>query len=62
MPRVTLDLSLEEIKSLILQLPSEELLAVADAIEERRETMVMMQLAETSFSEWNEAGEDLYDA
>jgi len=62
MPRVTLDLSLEEIKSLILQLPSEELLAVADAIEERRETMVMMQLAETGFSEWNEEGEDLYDA
>jgi len=62
MPRVTLDLSLEEIKSLILKLPSEDLLAVADAIEERRETMVMMQLAETGFSEWNEEGEDLHDA
>ena len=62
MPRVTLDLSLEEIKALILQLPPAELLSVADAIEERRETASMMQLAETGFAEWTEEGEDLYDA
>jgi len=62
MPQVTLDLSLEEIKALILQLPAGELLALVDAIEERVETGAMMQLAETGFEEWNEQGEDIYDA
>lgn len=62
MPQVTLDLSIEEIKAIIFQLPPEELLALVDAIEERAETFVMMQLAETGFREWNEEGEDIYDA
>lgn len=62
MPQVTLDMSLEEIKTLILQLPPQELLALMDALEERVETVAMMQLAETSLKEWNEQGEDLYDA
>lgn len=60
--QVTLSLSVEEIKALILQLPAQELLALADAIEERVETVAMMQLAETGFVEWNEEGEDIYDA
>lgn len=62
MPRVTLDLSVEEIKALVFQLPAQELLALVDAIEDRAETVAMMQLAETGFQEWNEEGEDLYDA
>lgn len=60
--QVMLNLSVEEIKALILQLPAQELLALADAIEERVETVAMMQLAETGFVEWNEEGEDIYDA
>jgi hypothetical protein len=62
MPQVTLDLSVEKIKALIFQLPAQELLTLADAIEERVETVAMMQLAETGFREWNEEGEDIYDA
>lgn len=62
MPQVTLNLEIEEIKALILQLPPQELLALVDAIEERVETVAMMQLAETGFAEWDEAGEDIYDA
>ena len=62
MPQVTLDLSLEEIKTLIFQLPPQELLTLVDAIEGRAETMAMMQLAETGFREWHEEGEDIYDA
>lgn len=62
MPRVTLDLSVEEIKALIFQLPARELLTLVDAVEERAETVAMMQLAETGFREWNEEGEDIYDA
>ena len=51
MPRVTLDVSVEEIKALIFQLPAREILALADVIEERAETVAMMQLAETGFRE-----------
>lgn len=47
MPRVTSDVSVEEIRALILQLPAREILALADAIEERVETVAMMQSAET---------------
>lgn len=62
MPQVMLDLSVEEVKALILQLPAQELLTLVDAIEERVETVAMMQLSETGFKEWNEEGEDIYDS
>jgi hypothetical protein len=62
MLQVTLDLSVEKIKALILQLPAQELLTLVDAIEERVETVAMMQLADTGFEEWNEEGENVYDA
>ncbi len=62
MPQITLDMDLEEIKELVLQLPPEELLALIEAMEERAEIINMMSLAETGFAEWNEAGEDIYDA
>jgi len=62
MPQITLDMSIEEIKDLVLQLPPQELLALVDAIEERAETISMMSLAETAFAEWHEEGEDIYDA
>lgn len=60
MPQI--DMSTEEIKALIFQLPPAELLKIAEAIEERAETIAMMQLSETAFQEWNEPGEDIYDA
>jgi hypothetical protein len=62
MPEVTLKMSMDEIKGLIFQLPAQELLALVDAIEDRAETVAMMQLAETGFQEWNEEGEDIYGA
>lgn len=62
MPQVTLDMRVDEIKALIFQLPAEGLLTLVDAIEERAETVAMMRLAETGFGEWNEEGEDIYDA
>lgn len=57
-----LDISAEEIKELVLRLPPDELLKIAAAIDARAETIEMMRLAESGFREWNEAGEDLYDA
>jgi hypothetical protein len=62
MPKVTSHLSADEIKNLVLQLPTREFLALVDAIEERAETIAMMRLSETGFNEWNEEGEDIYDA
>lgn len=59
MPKVTLDLKVEEIKNLILQLPAQELLDLMDALEERAETIAMMGLAERGFREWNKQGEDI---
>jgi len=62
MPQVTLDISTEELKALILQLPPEDLLTIADEVEDRAETIAMMKLSEASFEEWNEPGEEIYDA
>ena len=61
MPRLTMNISLQEIKALIFQLPAREFLSLADAVEERSETIAMMKLSETGFQEWNEVGEDIYD-
>ncbi|MBW4497847.1 MAG: hypothetical protein KME26_33265 [Oscillatoria princeps RMCB-10] len=53
--------SVEEIKAMILQLPVRELAALMAEIEERLETVTMMELAETGFQEWNDPEEDIYD-
>jgi hypothetical protein len=62
MPHVTLNMTLEEIREIIFQLPSADFLALVDAIQDRADTVAMMQLAETGFAEWNEPGVDIYDA
>ena len=62
MPRIIVDLSTEEIKNMVFQLPAQEFLVLVDAIEERAEAIAMMRLSETGFHEWNEDGEDIYDA
>lgn len=61
MPKVSLDLTVDELKAMILQLPPQDLLMLIEALEERAETLAMMQLAEASFREWEEPGEDIYD-
>ena len=61
MPQLKLDLKIDDIESLILQLPAEQFMTLADTIMERAETLGMMQLSETGFKEWNEKGEDIYD-
>lgn len=61
MPRVSLNVSRDDIKDLIRQLPPEDLLAVWEAIEGRAETLGFMRLAETGFAEWNDEAEALSD-
>lgn len=58
---MTVNVSIEEIKAMIFQLPVEKLVALMAEIEERLETVTMMQLAETGFNEWNDPEEDIYN-
>ncbi|GGA47829.1 hypothetical protein [Okeania sp. KiyG1] len=53
--------TIEEIKALIFKLPIQEQIILIEDLEERLETLTMMELAETGFSEWNEPEEDIYD-
>ncbi|MGD1713745.1 hypothetical protein [Dapis sp. BLCC M172] len=58
---MTLNPTIEEIKALIFQLPIQEQITLIEELEERLETITIMQLAETGFSEWNEPEEDIYN-
>jgi hypothetical protein len=55
-------LTTADIKVLIFQLPDHELLNLITEIEEKLATNMLMQLAETTFDEWNDLEEDIYDA
>jgi hypothetical protein len=61
MAQVTLELTVEEVRNLVFQLPPLDFIRLADEIQERAETFQMMSLAESGFAEWNESGEDIYD-
>ena len=50
-----------EIKKLLFQLPQQDLAELFEELESRMETFEMMRLAESGFSEWLEAGEDIYE-
>ena len=52
---------LEEIKQMIFQLSIQEQIALMEDLAEKLETVQMMQLAETGFTEWNDQEEDIYD-
>lgn len=58
----TLNLDVGQLKALILQLPAPKFLELMEMLEERVETLSMMQLAETGFREWHEEEEDRYNA
>jgi hypothetical protein len=53
------NLTTEDIKTLLFQLPISELIKLIAEVEEKLDTTIMMQLAETSFDEWNEPEEDI---
>ena len=62
MAKLTLDVTVDEIRDMIAQLPPDDFLRLTDALEEHATTLAMMKLAETGFREWDEEGEDIYDA
>ncbi len=52
--------TLEEIKQMIFQLPIKEQITLMEDLEEKLETIQIMQIAETGFTEWNDEEEDIY--
>lgn len=54
------NLTVEEIKQIIFKLPIQEQIILKEEIEDKLETLEMMQLAETGFTEWNDEEEDIY--
>ncbi len=58
MPKVTIDVTVEEIKKLLPQLSTEEILKLDRGIHEYLETHMMMSVSHTSFAEWEDAEKD----
>lgn len=62
MTQAKVPLSVEEIKSLVFQLPVHDLVNLIADIEERLQTTGMMKLSESGFQDWNDEEEDIYNA
>lgn len=58
---MTIKPTVEEIKQIIFQLPIQEQIILKEELEEKLETLEIMQLSETGFLEWNDEEEDIYD-
>ena len=54
-------MTVAEIKQIIFNLPLDEPIALDEEISEKIAATVMMKLAETGFSEWNDPEEDIYN-
>ena len=53
--------TLEQVKDLILKLPIPEQIILLEDLEERLETLIIMNLVETGFQEWNDPEENIYN-
>lgn len=62
MPKVTIDVTVEEIKKLLPHLSPEQILKLDGEIHDYLETHMMMSAARKSFAEWENPEEDIYDA
>lgn len=60
MPKVTIDVTVEEIKKLLPRLTPEQILKLDREIHEYLETYMMMSVARTAFPEWDDKEEDIY--
>lgn len=60
MYKVTIDVTVEEIKKLLPQLSPEQVIKLDHEIHEYLETHMMMSVAQTSFTEWEDEEEDIY--
>ncbi len=62
MAKVTLELTPDNVRDILFQLPPDDFVALAQSMQERAETLQMMRLAETGFREWEHEEEDIYEA
>ena len=58
MSKVTIEVTVTEIKKLLPRLSTEEILKLDEEIHEYLETHMMMSVAQTSFKEWEDKEED----
>ncbi|MEK9133762.1 MAG: hypothetical protein AAB333_02785 [Pseudomonadota bacterium] len=61
MPKLTIDVTVEEIKKLLPHLSTEEILKLDHGIHEYLETHMMMSVSQPSFTEWDDKEEDIYN-
>ena len=54
--------SVEEVRQLAFQLSQQDLLSLLTDIQERLYTSELMAIAESSFQEWNDPEEDIYNS
>ena len=54
-------ISIEEVRQLAFQLSQKDLLLLLTDIQERPYTSELMSIAESSFQEWNNPEEDIYN-
>ena len=62
MLQTQLPISVEEVRQLAFQLSQQDLLSLLKDIQERLYTSELMAIAESSFQEWNDPEEDIYNA
>ncbi|MBI5042374.1 MAG: hypothetical protein HZC10_00755 [Nitrospirae bacterium] len=60
MSKVTIEVTVTEIKKLLPRLSTEEILKLDEEIHKYLETHTMMRVAQTSFKEWEDKEEDIY--
>lgn len=60
MSKVTIEVTVTEIKKLLPRLSTEEILKLDMEIHEYLETHMMMSVAQASFKEWEDKEEDIY--
>ena len=61
MPQTKLPISVEEVRQLAFQLSQQDLLSLLTDIQERLYTSELMAISESSFQEWNDPEEDIYN-
>jgi len=61
MPKFTIDVTVHEIKKLLPHLSPEQILKLDHEIHEYLETHMMMSVARSSFTEWEDKEEDIYN-
>ena len=62
MLQTKIPVSIEEVRQLAFQLSQQDLLSLLTDIQERLYANELMAIAESSFQEWNDPEEDIYNS